>query len=221
MASATLDAKVTGSLRLTWWYASLEKKREKTKTSQGKRAWMLLLSWNTVSDYYWLLQNALLMQQKLQLTCQFYGANSKLIFFGRNFTIFSTWMKLEIPARTHVGFWQWRDARFLWTSSTLSGSLRIKNKKPAWTHCLCLSAIQLWLLNLLCFQSGPRLCEGHSGNSCEDSWGRWRRRRPGISHWAGHWPSLWFYLHYFMIPIWPEVFAPAPICNMMSSLLFH
>lgn len=35
-------------------------------------------------------------------------------------------MKPETPARTPVEFWQWRDARFLWTSSTLSGSLHIE-----------------------------------------------------------------------------------------------
>lgn len=51
----------------------------------------------------------------------------KLSFLGRNFTISSTWTKLETPARTLVEFWRWRDAHFLWTSSTQSGTLCMKS----------------------------------------------------------------------------------------------
>lgn len=59
--------------------------------------------------------------------------------------ISSTWMKPETPARTRVGFWRWRDARFLWTSSTLSGTWW----NPVWTHSSCLSTLnQVWVVNL-------------------------------------------------------------------------
>lgn len=46
-------------------------------------------------------------------------------------------MKLETPARTHVEFWQWRDARFLWTSSTPSGSL--------WNKTECGHVVYVWV----------------------------------------------------------------------------
>lgn len=62
----------------------------------------------------------------LLIALHFYGTNCKIIFIERNSTIFSTWMKPETPARIRVEFWQWRDARFPWTSSTLSGNLHLE-----------------------------------------------------------------------------------------------
>lgn len=167
VASATLDAKVTASLRWTdmldWW------KERKQRQTKGKvdvggvrsqctdicdtlmkdaiRPWMCsaLVSWNAVSDIYctFLFKRAFIYTCKLfrygsSTLCPFFMlrklpfemthwcslTNRKIKFIWRNSMTSSTWTNPGTPTRTRVEFWQWRDAPFLWTSSTLSGSRR-------------------------------------------------------------------------------------------------